>query len=492
MLKSLKIDYYTNEYGVMHTNCIDYPIAGATGYYNYDNYFYYCFYYSVLKNWSDVKKNDGVIFTQKILDKLGLTLKLNEVKDAFELIASIKENIDSECPVVMIVKYRVLFFLITYLTNIKLNHAIVISDYDKERKFVVIRECFLNLEVTQNVMRGHPFFKLQLTEDLISDIWIKSNNFFREENSIFYNKLLSIKKISEPKITSYNDLVEDFINNYNINDSNLIQIVDRFNNNITEMKDSINIELKRRDFHGSIIILFDVFEKAFAFLTHDNDWKKKFYEFRDKYLKFRYLLLSKLHINALRDKHFNTSKKNEITDEIRNIDSELFSLVTELYLYNKQWLKVQPSGNYSKLINYALDSIATADSENNPNPDVHCKASQAVDGKWNIPEKDMWISTDFENTHWLKVDLGQPRTINKFVIRHWNALGYITVNFKIQGSNDEADWKDLVIVKDNDSGITSHDILPSTYRYFRLYITHPAQNDFFARIYEFEVWGVPK
>ncbi|NJD01338.1 MAG: discoidin domain-containing protein [Ruminiclostridium sp.] len=391
MLKSLKIDYYSNGYSGMHTNCIDNPIAGAAGYYNYDNYFYYSFYYSIFKNWTSSKKYDWLTFREEILGKLGLRLKFNEITNPSELIASIKENIDNNCPIVMIVKYCTLFFLGSYLTDTKLNHAIAISDYDSEKKIIVIRECLLNKEVTQNVMRGDPFFKLQLTEDLISDMWLKSNNFFKD----------------------------------------------------------------------------------------------------DKYIKFRYLLISKLHAQALREKHFDISKKNEIMDEIRKIDSELFVLLNELYLDNRQQQKVRLSENaYKKLVNYALGAEATADSEYNPNNDVHCKASQAVDGKWDIPAKDMWISTNLGSTHWLKADIGQSRAIIKFVIRHWNVPGYITVDFKIQGSCDGRKWRDLVVIKGNDSDITTHDIPPSLYRFFRLYITYPALNDFHARVYEFEAWGV--
>ena len=117
------------------------------------------------------------------------------------------------------------------------------------------------------------------------------------------------------------------------------------------------------------------------------------------------------------------------------------------------------------------------------------RASQAVNGKYAMPEKDMWISTDLESIHWLKVDLGQTRTINKFVIKHAQSPVNITVDFTIQGSSDSKRWQDLVKVKGNDSNVTTHDIAPSAYRYFRLYITGPALNNFCARIYGFEAWG---
>lgn len=339
MLKSLRIDYYPDGYRLKHINCMDFAIAGASGYYNYDNYFYYCFYYCLLNNWTGKKEYNWISFKNEILTKLGLRLNFIEVNDTNELIASIKGNIDNQCPIVMLVKCCATFFSNLYLTNNVASHSIIISDYDAERKIVIIREGLLNWEVTQNVMRGDPFLKLQLTEDLISDIWLKSNNLFKEENSGIYNKLFSIEKISEPQIISYNGLIEDFINNYNINDSNLIQLVDGFNDNIVGMKNNIYIESIRRNFQGSINILFDVFEKSFDFLKYDNYKKKRFYEFRDKYKNFRHLIISKLHINVLRDKYLDKVKISKITDEIRNMDTELFALVNEFYLYNKQQQK---------------------------------------------------------------------------------------------------------------------------------------------------------
>jgi hypothetical protein len=204
MLKTLGIDYYANGYRGIHANCIDVPIAGAAGYHNYNNYFYYLFYYCMNNNWASSKKYNWISFREDIFNKLGLRLRFCEVASPSKFISSIQGNIDNKCPIVMIVKYCTLFFLNLYLTDSKSSHAIIINEYDSDRKIVVIRERLLNSKVTEGVMRGDPFFKLQLTEDLILDIWLKTNNLYRESNNIFYNKLLGIEKISEPIILSYN------------------------------------------------------------------------------------------------------------------------------------------------------------------------------------------------------------------------------------------------------------------------------------------------
>lgn len=91
------------------------------------------------------------------------------------------------------------------------DHAVLITEYDSARKLIMIRENQLNKEVTLNVMKGEPFFKLQLTEELIADIWNKSNASFKEIRNYCYNKLFSVEKIGEPEIHSYLELVEDFV-----------------------------------------------------------------------------------------------------------------------------------------------------------------------------------------------------------------------------------------------------------------------------------------
>ena len=101
------------------------------------------------------------------------------------------------------------------------------------------------------------------------------------------------------------------------------------------------------------------------------------------------------------------------------------------------------------------------------------------------------------NPYWLIVDLGDNYakwSISKFVVMHAQAGGesssWNTKDFTIQVSNDMANWTNLVTVKDNTSGVTTHELAsPVTARYFKLNITHPGQANC-ARIYEFQAYGI--
>ncbi|WP_379128437.1 discoidin domain-containing protein [Paenibacillus sp. sgz500958] len=495
---ALEMDYYTEGYRTMHSNCVDLPIAGAAGFHQYENYFYYTFLYAVMMNWGDVEGGDWAASRRNILNKLGLTLKVNEVSVAADLMSAIKMNIDQQCPVVMIANYKYLFFLSSYDTVID-DHAFLITEYDSARRIFVIRENQLNKEVTLNVMKGEPFFKLQLTEELVADIWSKSNASFKEIRNYCYNKLFSIEKIGSSSYHSYLDLVEDFVECHKNRTNNLVEAVDRFNDNVSLMeglKDAnavaVEFEVMRRSFHGSALIMFDIFEQAFPFLSSHEEWRQRFCEFRDEYVKFRYHLISNFHADTLRRKLMQPNRILQLKEEIRQLDTKLFSLLDKLILHNSEHLKEQILSNTAQsLVNYAPGAEVSADSEYSPDQETVCKATHVVNGRWENWMTDSWHSDKSKPIHWLMLDLLEPRAILKFVIRHSNAPGYITMDFEIQGSNNKEKWERIETVNNNESILTTHEVERCIYRYIRLYITYPAQNDFQARIFEFEVWGLP-
>jgi hypothetical protein len=61
-------------------------------------------------------------------------------------------------------------------------------------------------------------------ESLLKEIWISSNNFFREKNSNNYQTFFSIEKTGESKINSYIDITKDFLFNYKPENSKLANI----------------------------------------------------------------------------------------------------------------------------------------------------------------------------------------------------------------------------------------------------------------------------
>ncbi len=120
--------------------------------------------------------------------------------------------------------------------------------------------------------------------------------------------------------------------------------------------------------------------------------------------------------------------------------------------------------------------------------------AMAIDGV--VAADSKWVSAGGSATHWLKLDLGAYRTITGYVVRHAGAAGepahFNTQRFVIQSATSyNGPWSDEVTV--NNSGQSAVSIRsyinPKSLRYIRLYITDPGIDNY-ARIPEFEVWGV--
>ena len=112
--------------------------------------------------------------------------------------------------------------------------------------------------------------------------------------------------------------------------------------------------------------------------------------------------------------------------------------------------------------------------------------------------------TQSEEVSWLKIDFVEPRLVNKFVLymsgntHHGGDFGkwqYNFAEFLVQSSmtGEEDSWEDEVIVEgnlpDEEHGVLTLEIDPTTMRYVRLYITDQGV-DTHARLPEFEVWGL--
>lgn len=122
---------------------------------------------------------------------------------------------------------------------------------------------------------------------------------------------------------------------------------------------------------------------------------------------------------------------------------------------------------------------------------------KAVNGTINN-EDDKWCSTS--NPQWLYVDLGATYEISRWVVKHAEAGGessdYNTKDFTLEISNSDpsdGDFGTADRVTGNLAAYTDREFEPVKARYVRLRITKPTNlpYDNAARIYGFEVYGVP-
>ncbi|MEU8617489.1 discoidin domain-containing protein [Streptomyces sp. NPDC048623] len=138
--------------------------------------------------------------------------------------------------------------------------------------------------------------------------------------------------------------------------------------------------------------------------------------------------------------------------------------------------------------NLALNRPATASGQCNSSEG----AAKAVNGSVSGGTTDKWCTLTSDK--WLEVDLGSPRALTRFVVRHAAAGGesasWNTRDFRVEvRDSTTAAWTTAVTVAGNAAATTTHPVA-LTARYVRLVVTRPTQTtDPAARIYEFEAWG---
>lgn len=482
MVEAINIDPYFYGYNVSQVNCIDIPIAGACGSYNYDNYFFYCAYISLFSNWVDTSAMNFMEVRNKILRKFGLEAKPIKIEKGDALISLIKQEIDAATPLLMLSSYSSLYYTPQYQSGDALLHGTIISGYNSNKNTIVLTEIApFNTHAFSQYITAHPLYTIYLTEKILLEVWEERNKYFRATKDPLENTIYKVEKIAESDIKSYKDIINDIIENYEFNQDNLTNLVVHFSKvQHILTKSSWLFKVK---FIGGLHPFFRCIEEYIRSLKDDNEiYRTK--EVLDNYLNARSTILSSVIAQAHRNKYMDTPKKYNLIMEIDSINNELHRYIKTLHH------TFQGSSKQSKLVNFAIGAQAIADSEFSSEETV-CRASNAINGKWQNWVTDQWQSDGKEKEHWLKIDLLKPQKVVKFVIRHAGVREFNTVDFKIMGSSDNQDWDKLVEVQGNKEYITIHEVNACTYRHFMLYITKPCQYDFNSRIYEFEIWGVP-
>ncbi|MEI6647142.1 MAG: glycosyl hydrolase-related protein [bacterium] len=147
----------------------------------------------------------------------------------------------------------------------------------------------------------------------------------------------------------------------------------------------------------------------------------------------------------------------------------------------------------------AMGTTATASSAFN----TQVGADKAIEGKWAERDTDKWASVRGVGPHVLTLDFGQPRNINRVVIRHEGCMGVFrdetrlnTADFRLEGAEQAGGpWRDLVPpVTSNVASLTSHRFTETPVRFVRLTITKGTQGggDNGARIYEIQAFATVK
>ena len=119
-------------------------------------------------------------------------------------------------------------------------------------------------------------------------------------------------------------------------------------------------------------------------------------------------------------------------------------------------------------------------------------AANAVDGN----EATYWESTNTVFPHWWKYDLGAAVKKRAAILRMKCAVimaGIGVKNFKLQGSNNDSDWVDLLTsITANNANWQEWLFTPGAfYRYFRVYVTDDWEGSYnYCVINEIEIMAI--
>ena len=115
----------------------------------------------------------------------------------------------------------------------------------------------------------------------------------------------------------------------------------------------------------------------------------------------------------------------------------------------------------------ALLGTATASASCNSNEGPE----KAINGTWNGGSSDKWCDNRSSEKWWL-LDLGEPMTLDRFVLHHAGAGGesaaWNTQDFDLSVSVDGTDWTIVGSVRGNADDTTTHEIDPVEARFVRL------------------------
>lgn len=134
-------------------------------------------------------------------------------------------------------------------------------------------------------------------------------------------------------------------------------------------------------------------------------------------------------------------------------------------------------GTYTLPVNLASGKTAVSSS----NQSSALSAAKAVD---NLPGT-RWSSQQYTNAEWIYVDLGQAYNVNRVKLSWEYAYGK---SYKIQVSNDAANWSDVYTTTSSDGGVDDIGFVPTTARYVRMNATERGTSYGYS-VYEFQVYG---
>jgi hypothetical protein len=287
--KYLNINPFIDGFDTYQINCVDITLAGALSLYNYDNFFYYCFYIGVMSNWLDTSNKPYFDYRNVICKKMGLYIRPNIFIEYEKLLEFVRESINNNIPLVFLSNHSTCYYTPAYLSGDKTKRAFIISGYNKYKGILTLNDLFpFFIYPIKKIINADPLYCIIVTEDIFRDIWQKTNKYFAETGNFNLNTIYSIEKISQPQINNYGDLLDDFLSNYDFSHDQLFKLITNYGDFNEEHDAKTNLRL---NLYGSLEAFFRSIEKMVVSLDSE---KHTFCELKSRYMSNRNTILSAL------------------------------------------------------------------------------------------------------------------------------------------------------------------------------------------------------
>lgn len=326
MGNALDIDLYKNGFDYRHVDCVQAPVAAASGYFNHDNYFYYSFLHSILGNTENYYTEDIVDYSNKILCRMGLKIEKIDCTgfSSKEAMAKIAEEILAGRPVILVVKYNSLFYNMYYKNReFRLIHGMLINEVNEVNKTFGIKEPFLFGDSLDAYENKNAFFPLHITFDMLKNIWEDSNDQFHSEKRPYADSIYSMYPTEEVSLdlNKVINIAMSFTNDY---ESDLIHIINTFEAT-SEFHDYI--VFNRLRFYGCLQPIFHLLHRQSMQISPESDAvnniEKIVGETRSK-------VISALDRASVRCQEISPKRKADLCRMVSEGDEELFSLIKSL------------------------------------------------------------------------------------------------------------------------------------------------------------------
>lgn len=320
MIYSLELDLYKDGMNIDMIDCVNIPVAAASGYYKRKNYFYYIMLVAMNNNWFHVIPNYKLNFLQRInsaLNFIGIVMKPHKAENAEAVLKQIQESLKKKIPVALYIKYNAAYYNNFYKDETFTGkHIILIDKWNDQTGIYTIRDSAYLRESNVWAVESECLFPICFPEEQLMQLW-RDSFCEDDENTQYVYTIEQYEKKEVSCITILEDLTSrDYRNN-------------QFSHFIRNYRKRADMywNFDKRDFVGNIQAIMKILE----------DWGKEeeidlpawhdLMNQKDEYMNTRELIFNKLYKFHLRNKELSENSICELIEKNEKNDKVFFESI---------------------------------------------------------------------------------------------------------------------------------------------------------------------